>query len=191
MRPEGLPMPEPKERPPLKIHDAPYTYRGYYDAEPAGLSQVRLFSRPSARPVIVITDLPENPTTSVTNLMETLVPELIRDLGKTAWFEEAQPPIVIEHLPPLNPRDQRDQLSEYRRTDEYSEATFTNWRPKTIWIGGRERLSLGEPNWRYMRREEVVSLIGEDEVPVPQPPQVRPDAHLEDHDAWQQRGDID
>lgn len=166
MFPEGMLRPEPGEIQPLKIHDALYTYRGYYDAEPEGLSQVRLFSRPCERPIIVITDLPENPTTSVTNLMETLVPEIIRDLGKTVWFEAETPPIIIEHLPPINPREQKHDsgLHEYRRTDEYSEATFANWRPKTIWIGGRERLSLGEPDWRHMPHDEVARLIGEDEV---------------------------
>ena len=166
--PEGVPVPEPREARPLKIHDAPYNYRGYYDREPEGLAHVRLFSRPCERPVIVITDLPENPTTSVTNLMETLVPEIIRDLGKTAWLEEEKPPIVIEHLPPMNPREQRQAyLSEYRKQDEYSEATFANWRPKTVWIGGRERLSLGEPDWRHMSHEEVAALIGNEEVGQP------------------------
>jgi hypothetical protein len=168
IHPEGVPIPEPARVPAQKIHDAPYQYRGYYDAEPEGQAHVRLFSRPSTRPVIVITDLPENPTTSVTNLMETLVPEIIRDLGKTAWLEEEKPPIVIEHLPPMNPREQRQvYLSEYRKHDEYSEATFANWRPKTVWIGGRERLSLGEPDWRRMSHEEVAALIGNEEVGQP------------------------
>lgn len=166
MRPEGLPIPEPREIPPLKIYDAPYTYRGYYDKEPEGRAHVRLFSHPFEHPVIVITDLPENATTSVTNLMETLVPEIIRDLGKSAWFEDERPPIVIEHLPPMNPREQKHAygLHEYRRRDVYSQATFENWRPRKIWMGGRERLSLGEPHWRHLTREDVAQLIGEDEV---------------------------
>lgn len=166
MRPEGLPIPEPRNIPPLKIYDAPYTYRGYYDKEPEGLAHVRLFSHPFEHPVIVITDLPENATTSVTNLMETLVPEIIRDLGKTVWFEEEKPPIVIEHLPPMKPEEQKQAygVQSYRKYDQYAQASFENWRPRTIWIGGQERLSLGEPTWKHLKREDVVRLIGEEEV---------------------------
>lgn len=178
----------------MKVYDAPYNYRGYYDKEPEGQAHVRLFSKPFERPVMVITDLPENPTTSVTNLIETLVPEIIRDLGHTAWLENEEPPIVIEHLPPMNPREQKQaygSLSEYRRDHEYSEATFDDWKPRTVWIGGRERLEIGNPSWRYMGRDEVAQLIGEEEVPPITFPRPAPDQHLEASYEDSQSGDGD
>jgi hypothetical protein len=163
---QQAPVPEPQEPrvPSRKLYDAEYRYHGYYDAEPEGLSRVRIFDRGEEPPVLVITDLPENPTTSVTNLAETLVPEIMRDLIPHR-FDYDVPAIVIEHLPPL-PRDEQRQIGirEYRKTDEYSQVTFPSWKRKLVWIGGRQRLSLGDPDWRHMPHEEVAALIGEGEV---------------------------
>ena len=39
--------------PAQKVHDAPYNYRGYYDAEPEGLAHVRIFDRGSEPPILV------------------------------------------------------------------------------------------------------------------------------------------
>jgi hypothetical protein len=55
-------------------------------------------------------------------------------------------------------------VQSYRTYDQYAQASFENWRPRTIWIGGQERLSLGEPTWKHLKREEVIRLIGEEEV---------------------------
>ena len=162
--PEGRSVPEPQPVSIQKVYDAEYRYHGYYDAEPAGLSRVRIFDRSEEPPVLVITDLPENPTTSVTNLAETLVPEIMRDLIPHR-FDYDVPAIVIEHLPPL-PRDEQRQIGirEYRKTDEYSQVTFPSWKRTLVWIGGRQRLSLGDPDWRHMPHEEVEKLIGREEM---------------------------
>ena len=148
---------------PEKVYDSEYRYRGYYDAEPEGICRVRLFRRGAKPPVLVITDPPENPTTSVTNLAETLVPEIIRDLMPNR-FEYDEPVVPIEHLPPMPREGRRHRFSDYRKTDQYSLMTFATWRPRKIWLGGRERLSLGEPDWSPLAREAVSALIGEEEV---------------------------
>lgn len=182
---------EPQETTPLKVYDAPYSYRGYYDQKPEGQAHVRMFQQPNQPPVLVITDLPENASTSVTNLMECLVLEILHDTHKMQWLEATERPIVIEHLPAINPKDHQGRLSEYRRNDAYSQATFADWKPKTSWIGGRERLSLGEPAWRHMSREEVVKLIGEDEAPPPNALRQAPDEYLESPYEDAQSGDLD
>lgn len=144
-----------------KRYDASYRYRGYYDREPGGICRVRIYSSPIQEPpVMVITDPPDNASTSVTNMIEILVPELIRDLMPHR-FEEPIPVSVIEHLPAMVPVRGRG-LQEYRREDEYSGVSFESWRPRKIWLGGQERLSLGDPGWFHLPHSEVARYIGEE-----------------------------
>lgn len=94
--------------------------------------------------------------------MEYLAPEVIRSL--CPWrFEHEEPAVVIEHMLPLEP-ERRSGSGNYRRADEYARVVFASWRPRRIWLHGQERLSLGEPDWRYLPPHEVAALIGEAEL---------------------------
>ena len=42
---------------------------------------------------------------------------------------------------------------------EYDEVTFTPWRIRVVWCGGVRRRSLGTPDWRPLRPEEVTALF--------------------------------
>ena len=154
-------LPE-REHPPIKIADVRYPYRGYYDRVPAGICRVRIFGkRIDELPVMIITELPENTTTSVTNMIEILAAELIAE-NMPERFEHPEPPIVIEHQLAL-PTEQ-GRRATYRRQDAYSWVTLTSWAPRKIWLGGQERLSFGPPAWRHMPVETVAKLVGKDEV---------------------------
>ena len=87
------------------------------------------------------------------------MPEIIRDLMPNR-FEYEEPVVAIEHLPPMPREERRHRFSDYRKTDQYSLMTFATWRPRKMWLGGRERLSLGEPDWSPLTREAVSALIG-------------------------------
>jgi hypothetical protein len=129
--------------------DQEYRYFGYYDRAPEGKCRVRIVERNGVRPILLLTDLPDNPSTSVINMMEYLVPELMREFMPRA-FEELELPTVIEHS---LPRGKREEM--------FSLVTFKKTVPVKAWLGGRSRLSLGEPSWKHLPIEEARKILGE------------------------------
>lgn len=139
-----------------KTHDHVYAFRGYDDREPGGAW--RILQQDGKPPILIITELPENETTSVTNLMETLAPELIgRHLPHRSEVLDEEPAIVIEHDPP-----RVDRSGRVRERASYDRVTFASWRPRRVWLHGQERRSLGEPEWRHMPDSEVRALLGDE-----------------------------
>src|SRR5258705_905553 len=84
--------------PPLrKTHDYPYEYRGLW-ADHA-MVRIRIYDLEYGRPVVIATEPPDNPGTSVTNMVEYLAAEILeRHFGRP--IDEGERPIFIEHYPP-------------------------------------------------------------------------------------------
>jgi hypothetical protein len=143
---------------PVKLYDADYRYRGTWDKEPKGVCRVRLFHRGNEAPALVLSELPDNPSTSVTNMAEVLVAELIARLCPER-FEWEEPVVALEHYP-----EEYDRRGRIGRHPTWDRISFGSWSPRKVWLGGRERISLGEPVWRPITIEEVAALIGEDEA---------------------------
>ncbi len=143
---------------PVKLYDGEFRYRGTWDAEPEGICRVRLFHRGNEPPALVVSELPDNPSTSVTNMAEVLVAEVIAKLCPER-FEWPEPVVAIEHYPA-----ERTPRGTVGRKETWDQITFASWSPRKVWLGGRERIGLGEPTWRPMPREEVAGLIGAHEV---------------------------
>jgi hypothetical protein len=143
---------------PVKLYDGEFRYRGTWDKTPEGTCRVRLFSRGNETPVLVLSELPDNPSTSVTNLAEVLFAEAIRHFCPER-FGWAEPVVAVEHYV-----EEHDRRGKVARKATWDRVTFASWTPRKIWLGGRERISLGAPTWRSMPREEVVALIGEGEA---------------------------
>ncbi len=135
--------------------DELYSFRGVWDSEPDGICRVRVFYRGEATPVLVISEHPENRSTSVTNSMEFLACEIIRDLMPER-FEELEPTIILEHY-----EEQRDARGRIVHEETWDRVSFESWAPRRVWLGGQERLSFSAPEWRHLPREEVMALIGE------------------------------
>jgi hypothetical protein len=131
-----------------------YDYRGIW--RPGASCGIAVFV-PEAidqdrRPLILCTELGDNPGTSITNLAEVLAAEIIaRHFSALldAAAEPRQPVRWIERYPaaPGWPA-------------EYDEVTFTPWRIRVVWCGGMRRRSLGTPDWRPLRPEEIAALFG-------------------------------
>ena len=49
-----------------KVVDTTYAFRGTWDREPEGRCRVRILGRPSQPPILILTELATNPSTSVT-----------------------------------------------------------------------------------------------------------------------------
>ena len=132
--------------------DERYEYRGYYSD--GGVTRIRLYDRQDAAPVMLLTELPENANTGVTNLLEFLVAEL-GTLLMPHRFDDEQPFIVIEHYPAQPQRHSRELLDE-----RFAQVTFEDWKLRRQWLGGVERKRIGQPTWTQLADADLVALLG-------------------------------
>ena len=137
---------------PTKTRDERHHYRGFYDD--GGVCRLRTYEAPGRAPVILVTDLPENTNTSVTNIAEYLSAELIARLYP-ARFDHPEPVVWIEHYP-----SDPDGRPSFGRPS-FDRATFASWRPAVVFSGGVQRPRLGEPTWRRLSDDELIALTGD------------------------------
>jgi hypothetical protein len=60
-----------------KGHDYIHHYRGYWSG--GGRCRIRIFLEEGQAPIVICSELPDNPNTSVTNMAEYLAAEIIRE----------------------------------------------------------------------------------------------------------------
>jgi hypothetical protein len=137
----------------IKTHDVIFPYRGYHSD--GGITRIRVYDRPERSPLVIATELPENPNTSITNLCEYLAWEVGRAY-LPGRFESEHPFDWVEHYPadPTHP-------VKHRREDAYALATFEDYRPRVVWLGGVRRVRIGQPSWTHLNQEMVVALLGQ------------------------------
>ena len=135
-------------------HDLTHEYHGYHT--PGAVCRVRIYERPGAVPVVIVSELAENKNTSITNMAEYLAAEIPAKYLPGVFESDQQPPFVwVEHYP-------RERLAYGRNVREaYDLVTFVNYRPKQVLEAGRWRVKLGAPEWRHVTKAEVEQLIGE------------------------------
>ena len=141
----------------MPLLDTPYHYRGFWSD--GGICRLRIYQPRGCPPVIIVTELPENTNTSVTNMAEYLVPEILRHYLPAHL---GQPIVWIEHYPPT---------TFLRKTDQYTRVTFRSYEPTDFCLGGHWRPRIGQPQWHPISADEVAEMIGE---PLPAPPALRP-----------------
>jgi hypothetical protein len=139
---------------PTETVDERHPFRGVWGGE--GVCRIRVYEAPDHVPVVVISDLPDNPDTSTTNLIEYLAYEAIR-AHLPNRLEETEPAIVLHHFPPgtTKPRTVRGHVSR---------VSFATKRPRMEWLGGVMRVRFGEPSWADVGAEELARLVGNDPV---------------------------
>jgi hypothetical protein len=85
-----------------KTHDYEYAFRGTWDKEPEGRCRVRILQRDGTPPILLLTELTSNPSTSVTNMIEILAAELIARHFPVRFEAVGEDPVtLIEHYEPL------------------------------------------------------------------------------------------
>ena len=147
-----------------KTHDYEYPFRGTWDREPAGRCRVRILEADGTPPTVILTELNANVSTSVTNMVEVLAAELIAKHFPVRFETVGEDPItLVEHYEPL-----KDDRTRRRGKPTYDRVTFGDWRPRKVWLGGQERRSLGEPDWRHLPDHEVIALLGDEADDLPQ-----------------------
>jgi hypothetical protein len=112
--------------------------------------RVRIFSRGDLPPVVIASELPENTNISVTNFAEVLAAEVLaQHLPQRIDYDE--PAVWLEHYPEHRRR---------REKFEFDRVTFDSWTPRVRYVGGVQRISLGEPEWKPMTPEQLAELLG-------------------------------
>jgi hypothetical protein len=132
-------------------HDLVHDYAGFHSIPSA--CRIRIYQQPGHTPVIIATELPDNPGTSITNLAEQLCAEVLR-AHLPARFEEEDPVVWVEHY-------QRTPDELRRQWPEFARVTFHSPAPRRVTIAGRERLQLGTPEWTHLPRAAVEALVGQ------------------------------
>ena len=131
-------------------HDFVHEYQGYHNLP--SRCRIRVYEQPGQVPVVIATELPDNPGTSVTNMAEQLCAEVIR-AHFPERFEEEEPVRWIEHY-------QRTPDELRRHEPEFALVTFHSNAPRRVHRYGTDRLQLGKPRWTYLPREQAEELVG-------------------------------
>ena len=97
--------------------------------------------------MVICSQLPDNKNTSVTNMAEYLVAEVIEEHAL------ATPLIWIEHYP-----------RHQGQPGEYSFVRFSSWERQEACLEGVWRYRVGSPRWSSLHPEEVDALIGREDA---------------------------
>jgi len=125
----------------MNTHDYIHHYRGYWSG--GGKCHIRIYQKDGQIPTVICSQLLDNDNTSVTNMAEYLMAEVIEEHGLPT------PLTWIEHYP------------EHRgKPGQYSLVQFSSWEPEEVCLGGVWRYRVGSPRWSSLRREEIDVLIG-------------------------------
>jgi hypothetical protein len=166
LTPQRLPEDEPKLSPGMpKTADSLYAFRGTFDRDPPhGVCWVRVFEDARQTPVMVIGDLPQTTSTSLTTMAEYLAPELIQRHFPQR-FEELPPALFLEH-----DGEERTPQGRLGRKPTWDRLSCHSWAPRRVWLSGQERLSFGDPHWEHLPEHAVEALLGREEMQALPPP---------------------
>jgi hypothetical protein len=117
-----------------KTHDYVHRYRGYWSD--GGRCRIRIYHEDGRAPVVICSQLPDNPNTSVTNMAEYLAAEVIEEHSLPT------PLTWIEHYP-----------QHEGEIGEYSLVRFSSWELTEMCLGGVWRCRIGSPRWSSLRPE--------------------------------------
>jgi hypothetical protein len=121
-----------------ETHDYIHYYRGYWSE--GGGCRIRIYQEDGQVPVVICSELPDNPNTSVTNMAEYLAAEVIRE------YRLPTPLTWVEHY------------SEHEgEIGEYSLVRFSYWELQGVRLGGVWRYRVGLPQWSPLSPEELDS----------------------------------
>jgi hypothetical protein len=123
-----------------KTQDYIHHYRGYWSG--GGRCRIRIYQQVRQAPVVICSQPPDNPNTSVTNMAEYLAAEVIVEHNLPV------PLVWVEHYP-----------EHEGEIGEYSLVGFTSWEREEVCLGGVWRCRVGSPRWTPLRAEEVQMMM--------------------------------
>jgi hypothetical protein len=123
-----------------KTHDYTHHYRGYWSE--GGKCRIRIYREDGQSPVVICSQPLDNDNTSVTNVAEYLVAEVMEE------HKLPTPLVWIEHYP-----------EHEGGVGEYSLVRFSSWAVREVVLGGTWRIRLGTPSWYHLTRDVVDGLV--------------------------------
>ncbi len=123
-----------------KTHDYIHHYRGYWSD--GGKCRIRIYQQDGQSPVVICSQLADNDNTSVTNMAEYLVAEVIEEHSLPT------PLMWIEHYP-----------EHEGEIGEYSLVEFSAWQPVEVCLSGAWRYRVGSPRWSPLGFQAVKDLL--------------------------------
>jgi hypothetical protein len=135
------------------IEDYIHAFRGPTGGRSA--CRVRLYLPDAAEPgevlgdapVVIVSELPDNPGTSVTNAIEQIAAEVM-DAHRLAM---GRAPVFVEHDPPR---------ATGRRDETFDLVVFARYEVREVMRGGIWHKEIGSPTWAHLGRREVEVLVG-------------------------------
>ncbi len=130
-------------------HDIPdYKYQGYFGANES-VARLRIYRPDEGEnhpPVVIMTELPENTGTSITNMCEVLAAKMLLTFLQDR-MGKAIPFIYVE---------QYATAEGVRNYSTYDIVGFDNWIPNVRRAGG---MRLGKPTWLPLAFGELLELV--------------------------------
>jgi|HubBroStandDraft_4_1064222.scaffolds.fasta_scaffold228052_2 hypothetical protein len=131
----------------MTIVEAIYEYEGLWT--PGGSCGLQIFHDEISVPTVVISELPWNRNTSVTNLIGCIAAEVLT-LYLPAQIGETPPFHCVEHYP-------RERGSNLRET--FDLVSFELNVPTRRWHGAKSRITLGTATWKPFERRSLERMI--------------------------------
>ncbi len=141
----------------MKTLETVHVYDGFW--QPGARCGLQIFPGGDGVPVVVLTELPFNNNTSVTNLVEYLAAEVL-----ASYLPER-----IGRKPPFHCVEHYPRGGGSRLPETFDLVTFDLAIPERRRVHGGELSSLGTPHWQRITRGELERLIGH---PYPRAPEV-------------------
>jgi hypothetical protein len=98
-------------------------------------------------PVVIVSELPDNPGTSVTNAIEKIAAEVM-DAHR---FAMGRAPVFVEHYPPRVTGG---------RDETFDLVVFAHHEVREVMRGGIWHKEIGSPTWKPLDRRVVEVLVG-------------------------------
>ena len=136
-----------------------HQYFGYWSD--GGRCRVRIYDRGAMIPVIVLTELPNNHNTSVTNLIENIAAEVVleQEIEHGERYSDADPPFVlIEHYPDRYPGSTfRDSIF----AEHFDLVTFRSYGLEFPYSFAmkQNRPKFSGPEWDRLERRKVLEIV--------------------------------
>ena len=135
------------------IEDYTHAFRGPTGGRSA--CRVRLYLPDAAEPgetlggapVVIVSELPDNPGTSVTNAIEQIAAKVM-DAHSLAM---GRAPLFVEHYPPR---------ATGGRDETFDLVVFAHHEIREVMRGGIWHKEIGSPTWYHLSRREVEVLVG-------------------------------
>lgn len=141
------------------IIETVHTYGGFWGS--TGHCGLQIFPGSDDIPVVILTELPSNNSTSVTNLIESLAAEVLEKylpnrVGQRLPFH------CIEHYTETRDHPETFDLVtfELRVPERHASTLIVDLSGPALTGSTEKRLSLGHPQWKPITREQVEALIG-------------------------------